>query len=167
MQDVNAGCGWRSSALAGCTTECSALCWSRELLPACTLFDTLRRALSLPFHPCQAIQARATATMDAAAFVTAQEEEAAEGPWEGAEGFPDAQAFPPHRAASSGYGPRRRGSSGAGPARTTSGGGEVVMMHNGAAGVRGTTGSADEAGVSSRQAERSLDVELGTRQHSN
>ncbi|KAI7841239.1 hypothetical protein COHA_005076 [Chlorella ohadii] len=162
----------RSALSAECTAPTSLktlLPFSRPSRPAHQEADAMLHFLATGAggEELEAIQARATATMDAAAFVTAQEEAAAEGPWEGAEGFPDAQAFPPHRAASSGYGPRRRGSSGAGPARTTSGGGEVVMMHNAAAGVRGTTGSADEAGVGSRQAERSLDVELGTRQHSN
>lgn len=94
--------------------------------------------------------------MDAAAFVTAQEEAAADGPWAGVEGFP-----PPPAAS---FGPRRRGSSGTG--RTSSGGGEavhqVVMMHNAAEGVRGTSG--DEAGGGRA---RSLDVELGARQHTN
>lgn len=81
--------------------------------------------------------------------MTAQEEAAAEGPWAEPEGFPAA------RAAS--FGPRRRGSTSGGHAASEA----VVMMHNPTAGVRRT--SADEAGGGRA---RSLDVELGARQHS-
>lgn len=106
----------------------------------------------------QAIQARATATMEAA-FVTAQEEAAAEGPWPEAGGFPAASR-------TGSFGPRRRGSVSAG--RTTSGGGgEAVMMaHNPMAGLRRTSTGGSGGGAAGGGRARSLDVELGARQRS-